>query len=270
MNYFITLFASVLLLSGCVNSSGTSNSSESKSTDKNLEALQATVFHQTAAEMHALSYQAYNIARYRLDQSLRRAGLTKQQAIITDIDETVLDNSPHQAKLIQENAAYPAYWAEWCMLADAEAMPGALDFFKYAEKKGVEVFYVSNRHDSLRKPTLKNLKKLGLPYADEKHLMLKTTTSGKTERRNKVSEDYHIVMLLGDNLNDFKDVFEEGSVAERNNQTDKMQEAFGNRFIVFPNAMYGEWEGAAIDYEWGAAPSEKTKLKLQQLKSFED
>ncbi|MDZ7775815.1 MAG: 5'-nucleotidase, lipoprotein e(P4) family [Bacteroidales bacterium] len=269
MKNLLILFPALLLLAGCANAPATQGDEDKDTPQKNLEALQATVFHQTAAEMRALSYQAYNIARYRLDQSLRQAGLTKKQAIITDIDETVLDNSPHQARLIQEGASYPDYWAEWCMKAEAEPMPGALDFFNYASKKGVEVFYVSNRHDSLRAPTLKNLKKLGFPDADEDHLLLKTTTSGKTERRNAISENYYVVLLLGDNLNDFSDVFEQGSVAERFAAADKMSEMFGKRFIVFPNAMYGEWEGAALNYKWGAPAEQKTNMKLQQLTGFE-
>ncbi len=267
-NHLLILIAA-LALAGCSSNSTTNNQEKQKqSTVGAHPALQATVYHQTAAEMRALSYQAYNIARYRLDQSLRVAGLTKKQAVIVDIDETVLDNSPHQAQLILNDAAYPDYWAEWCNLAEAEPMPGALEFFKYAEKKGVEIFYVSNRHDSLRQPTLKNLKNLGFPYANENHLFLKTTTSSKVERRKAIEKDYHILFLMGDNLADFSGVFENGTIVERFQETDSMKDAFGSRFIVLPNAMYGAWDAAAINYSYAASEQEKIQMKRQRLRGF--
>jgi hypothetical protein len=36
-------------------------------------------------------------------------------------------------------------WHTWLSEASAEAIPGALDFVQYARKKGVTVFYISNR-----------------------------------------------------------------------------------------------------------------------------
>lgn len=264
----LLILIAAIALTGCSGNPATNNQEKQQQTDCADPALQATVYHQTAAEMRALSYQAYNIARYRLDQSLRVAGLTNKQAVIVDIDETVLDNSPHQAQLILNDAAYPDYWAEWCNLAEAEPMPGALEFFKYAENKGVEIFYVSNRHDSLRQPTLKNLKSLGFPYANEEHLYLKTTTSSKVERRKAIEKGYHILFLMGDNLADFSGVFENGTIVERFQQTNLMKDAFGERFIVLPNAMYGTWDAAAINYSYAAPEQEKIEMKRQRLRGF--
>src|SRR4051812_2056165 len=61
--------------------------------------LFSLVFQQKAAEYKALCFQAYNLAHLRLDQDLQLPE-NKPRAIVTDIDETVLDNSPygvHQA-----------------------------------------------------------------------------------------------------------------------------------------------------------------------------
>lgn len=268
MKRFILAILTVAFLSGCNQNSPEEKPKENST--KSHEALQATLYHQTAAEMRALSYQAFNLARYRLDQSLRKAGLSKQQAVVVDIDETVLDNSPHQARLIIENKRYPEYWAAWCKKAEANPLPGAVDFLKYAQEKGVEVFYVSNRHDSLRKPTLENLRYLDFPFADDAHIFLKTTTSGKKKRRDKISENHEIVLLIGDNLADFSEVFEGGTILERFEKTNKYKEAFGSRFIVLPNAMYGEWEGAAINYSYGASKEALLKKKMEKLEPFGD
>ncbi|MFW5974618.1 MAG: 5'-nucleotidase, lipoprotein e(P4) family [Bacteroidota bacterium] len=268
MKNFIFIILAFALFSGC-NQNITENE-EKTTTQEAHEALQSTLYHQTAAEMRALSYQAFNLARYRLDQSLRKAGLSKQQAVVVDIDETVLDNSPHQARLIKENKRYPEYWAAWCKKAEAESLPGAVEFLNYVHEKGVEVFYVSNRHDSLRKPTLKNLKYLDFPYADDDHILLKTETSGKKKRREIIREKYDIVLLMGDNLADFSEVFEGGTIIDRFDKTDEHKEEFGSRFIVLPNAMYGDWEGAAIDYSYGATPDMLIKKKMNRLRPFGD
>lgn len=124
----------------------------------NEKLLVATLFHQKAAECRALSYQAYNIARLILDNELRRMSLTKKLAVIVDVDETVLDNSPFQVKIILEKTQYPEYWNEWCELAQAKALPGAVEFLNYAKSKGVEVFYITNRKENFKKKPLKILK----------------------------------------------------------------------------------------------------------------
>lgn len=266
--YPVLLF--VILISSCTNQEKSQGESEGIYEDKNLPLLQSTLYHQTAAEMRALAYQAFNIARIQVDERLEDASGKENLAVILDLDETVLDNSPFEAKLILENASYPRYWAEWIMQEDAKAIPGALGFLNYADKNGIELFYVSNRHDSLRKHTITNLKKLGFPQANDDHLLLKTTTSGKEKRREKVAANHNIILLLGDNLNDFSEAFEAGSVDERYAATDSLRNAFGKRFIVLPNAMYGEWEGAAIDYNYGASKKEKLNRKLERLRSFKE
>ncbi|MCF8338231.1 MAG: 5'-nucleotidase, lipoprotein e(P4) family [Bacteroidales bacterium] len=261
----------LLMLSACkAQKNAADNQTIGGNQEKNLPLLQATLYHQTAAEMRALAYQAFNLAKLQLDREMRRAGLTKKRAVILDIDETILDNSPFEAKLIKENASYPSYWAEWIKKEQAKPIPGALEFLNYVDEKGLAIFYVSNRHDSLKKPTMANLKEVGFPQVAEDHLYLKTTISGKEKRRKKIASDHKIIMLIGDNLNDFSEVFEGKSIAGRYAKTDSLREAFGNRFIVLPNAMYGEWEGAAIDYKYDASDKEKLKRKLNRLKDFEE
>ena len=63
--------------------------------------IQAQVWTQNSAEYRALCYQAFNTARLNLDSFLSSdKKFNKPLAIITDVDETVLDNSPYDGKLI--------------------------------------------------------------------------------------------------------------------------------------------------------------------------
>jgi Predicted secreted acid phosphatase len=54
----------------------------------------AVVWYQTSAEVKALYVQGYNVARDNLATKLATQS-EKPKAIILDIDETVLDNSPY-------------------------------------------------------------------------------------------------------------------------------------------------------------------------------
>ena len=221
------------------------------------------------AEYRALCYQTFNLAKMNLDKSLSQKQ-SQKQAIIVDCDETIIDNSAYEVFLLGKNFGYSSKtWIKWMDAAEAKAIPGAVDFLNYASQKGVEIFYITNRRVVGYEGTKKNLLELGFPNVDEKHLLLRTDTSNKQPRRDIVEKDYEVVLLMGDNLNDFLHIFAEKSVKERFAETDKLKEVWGKKFIVLPNPMYGEWEGAVIDYNYGAAASKKNEIRKKSLRGWE-
>jgi len=203
--------------------------------------IMATLWQATSAEYNALAYQAYNIARLRLDEDMK-IKREKKRAIVVDADETVIDNSAFQARVIVEGIEYSSDFDNWVSSAEAEAVPGALEFLNYAYKKGCDIYYISNRSVRHLEGTKNNLEKLGFPQALESHILLKSDTSNKGIRRDLVAKDHYIVMLIGDNLIDFKDVFRKKDIQQRYNSVEQFKDEFGKKFIVLPNPMYGEWE----------------------------
>ncbi len=203
--------------------------------------IMSTLWQTTSAEYRALAHQAYNIARLRLDEDLK-IKRTQKRAIIIDADETAIDNSAFQARMIVDGETYSNDFDNWVKNAEAKAVPGALDFLNYAHENGCEIYYVSNRKLHHMEGTLNNLKALGFPQAEESHILLKSDTSNKGIRRSLVAEDHYIVMLIGDNLIDFEDVFRYKNVEERYLSVEKFKLEFGKKFIILPNPMYGEWE----------------------------
>ena len=225
------------------------------------------LYQQKSAEYKALCFQAYNFAAIRLDQYQPKTNLPK--AIVTDIDETVLDNSPnavHQALLGKEYE--PQAWYEWSIQSNADSVPGAPNFLKYAASKGVEIFYITNRLENERQSTLVNLKKFDLPNADDNHLLLKSTTSSKEARRQQVSSTHEIVMLLGDNLADFSILFDKKNPTDRLNNTVSSVNEFGNRFIIIPNPGYGDWESTLWNYNYKMTSAQKDSVYRLVLKSY--
>lgn len=257
----ITFLLLILLFASC-------NQHENKAIKVDNEALLlATLYQQKSAEVEALCFQAYNIAELRLNQILENNTFEKPLAIIVDVDETVLDNSPFEAKSILENSDYPTYWKEWCELANARNLPGAIEFLTYAASKGVETFYITNRKVEFQTATMKNLDSLGFPHVDDGHMLFRTNESSKENRRQTVLETHEIVILMGDKLNDFTDVFDRKSGADRHLLVDSLKTEFGKKFIVLPNATYGSWVDAILNYEQ-ASKEEKLKKLKESLESF--
>ena len=211
----------------------------------------AVLWTQSSAEYRALAFQTFSLAKLRLDQDLAqhrsRRSKALRPAIIVDADETVLDNSRFQAELILRGAAYtPQAWTAWCDRAEAGAVPGAVEFLNYASQHGVRVFYITNRRQTEKAGTVANLKKLGFPDVSDDTVMIREqgTTASKESRRQSVRSHYRVVLLVGDNLNDFNDDFAGKSIADRKAQVDRERADFGLQYIVVPNPMYGDWESA--------------------------
>ncbi len=234
-----------------------------------MRLLYPTLWQQDAAEYRALCYQAYNVAALRIQQLPKKMKRKKNLAIITDIDETVLDNSYFQAQLIKNNTSYSdAFWKQWVSKSAATTVPGAVEFLQMASHKGIHVFYISNRDTSGVAATLVNLKQYSFPDADTAHLLFKSNTSSKENRRGTVMQKYNVVMLLGDNLADFTSLFEGRGIDDRFAETDKAKEDWGKRFIVLPNPVYGDWEAAFYDYQRPLTEAQKEALLLKLLKGF--
>jgi len=243
---------------------------QQKSTPIREHSVQALLWQQNAAEYRALTYQAYNLAQLQLDNILANNKSEKPIAIVTDIDETVLDNSPYSGKQVELDESYTSKrWAEWVALKKAKTIPGAVAFFNYAKSKNVEVFYISNRSANQTKETIENLQLKGFPFADEAHVLLKTASSEKGTRRNIVKKTHEIVLLIGDNLSDFSSIFENSSTKERNTNADNSSALFGKKYIVLPNPMYGDWETKGIyegKHDWST--QQKDSIRLKKIISY--
>ncbi|WP_291950914.1 5'-nucleotidase, lipoprotein e(P4) family [Chitinophaga sp.] len=263
---------SVVLLAGMMacksTQTTTSHTAAGNTTLTPQGAAWAALWQQQSGEYKALCLQAYQLAAWRLDQYLATKG-DKPLAVVTDIDETVLDNSPYSVHQALNHKGYDEKtWLEWTAKAAADTVPGAPTFFKYAASKGVQVFYITNRLESERAVTLANLRKHNFPYADDQHLLLKTTTSGKEPRRQQVLQQYDIVLLFGDNLSDFSNIFDKKPYEERNAAALKAAPNFGSKYIVLPNPMYGDWEGALYNFQYKLTEQQKDSIMKSKLRNY--
>ncbi len=229
--------------------------------------IYATIWYQNSPEMKALYYQGFNIAGERLKQ-YSKLKTAKPKAVVVDIDDTMLNNVPFQAQEIIDNKEFSSeFWNEWSQLARAEATPGAIEFSKLCDTLGIPIFYISNRKVNEFDATLRNLDSLGFAFAKPEFIILRDNESSKKARREKIMENYDIVLLIGDNLNDFSEVFEDRSDSWGTPTVEKFKNEFGNRFIVLPNPMYGDWE-KNIYPSRGMLPAQQDSARRSVLKGF--
>ncbi|MDX2188735.1 MAG: 5'-nucleotidase, lipoprotein e(P4) family [Bacteroidota bacterium] len=227
--------------------------------------VNAVLWFQHSSEAEACYIQTFNYAKLRL-RELAATGKTKM-AIVSDLDETLIDNSMFYGKQVKENKSFTLEtWQAWEKLSMAEATAGALDFLKTADSLGFTIFYLSNRYAVNIGYTLKNLTKLNFPQSDSTHILLYTTTTNKEPRRQSIiNKGYTIEMLLGDNLNDFSSDFEKQMPSERHFQVLKMRNEYGKRYFVFPNPMYGAWMDALHGYQHHLSEEEKAVIREQTI-----
>jgi 5'-nucleotidase (lipoprotein e(P4) family) len=222
--------------------------------------LQSVLYVQTAAEYEAAAIGAFNTAKTRLDAAIadpKRTAATEQtgdvshllMAVILDADETVVDNSAYQARLIRDGRMFDdPSWTAWVNEARARAVPGARDFLDYAQSRGVEICYVTNRKNTEEEATRRNFASLGFPLNATYDTLLvrgenEWTTGDKSPRRAHVAKTHRILLLIGDDLGDFITI-DRKTRDERRAIIDANRERWGRDWIMVPNPMYGSWERA--------------------------
>ncbi|MDQ6901765.1 MAG: 5'-nucleotidase, lipoprotein e(P4) family [Bacteroidota bacterium] len=228
----------------------------------------ATAYMQNAAEYRALCFQAFNIAHKRIEE-MPLAKTEKPRAIITDIDETILNNSAYEVHQTLQGKDYEgASWHQWALMENADTVPGSLTFLKFASSQGIEIFYVTNRGEKERDVTLKNLQKFNFPNADTAHLFPNINTSSKEVRRQFISSTHDVIMLMGDNLGDFSSLFDKKNKQERAENVNSVAAEFGDRFIVLPNPVYGDWETSLYHYDYSLTQAQKDSIVRASVKGY--
>ena len=170
-------------------------------------------------------------------------------AIILDADETVIDNSPYQARRFDLNSGYDREsWAAWVAEQRAAAIPGAVEFTRWAAANDIAVFYISNRGADGSAATVANLRALGFPHPEnaERVLLLDDSRGfgrDKVSRRQLVDRDYRVIGVFGDNIGDFISGTST-DVAGRQRRLETYRDWWGDRWYALPNPMYGSWVDA--------------------------
>lgn len=226
------------------------------------ENLDATLYLQTAAEYEAIALQTFRTARDMAEEGLNdedwnaldAAGAGKPPAVIVDVDETVLDNSPYQARLILDDEQFGSEsWGLWVEEAIAEPVPGAVEFAQWADANGITIFYVTNRTAKEEAATRRNLLAAGFPVNDDRDTVLTKGEregwgSDKTPRRDHVANDFRVLLLIGDDFGDFV-ARDWTGVESRYQMVESNGQRWGRQWLMLPNPTYGSWMNVLFEDE---------------------
>ncbi|MBS0220143.1 MAG: 5-nucleotide phosphatase [Proteobacteria bacterium] len=247
--------------------------------------LLATLWNQRSVEYKGNALTVYALARIRLDEALADKSWTAAPveqkgdfgnlppAIVLDVDETVLDNSPYEVWMMKANQSFSTKtWNQFCAAQISKAIPGAVEFTQYADSKGVKVFYISNRDAVTEKDTRENMEKLGFPMGGNVDTFLMQNEkpgwgSQKGSRRAVIAKDYRILLNFGDNLGDFDDRYR-SSEAERLKVFEEDKAHWGRDWLVIANPTYGSFDTAPFGHDFRKSREEQRKAKWDVLDSW--
>jgi acid phosphatase len=171
-----------------------------------------------------------------------------------------------------DKSFHPKTWAKYVKTVTSKPIPGSLAFAKYADSKGVKVFYVSNRDTSLEEATRKNLEAYGYPMGGNVDTVLLKKErddwgSKKGSRRAVIAKDYRILLLIGDNFGDFVDNYK-GSIADREATLNANADKWGKSWIAVANPTYGSWESTPYKSNYKLSGDEKRSMKLDAMSTW--
>jgi 5'-nucleotidase (lipoprotein e(P4) family) len=274
-----TMAAGVTLLTSAV---GGAVAEDGPAPDDNLNAV---LWAQRSVEAKGNALGAYALARVRLDEALadpsRTAAPAEQAggfedlppAVVLDVDETVLDTSPYQAWTVAAGQAFsPKTWTAFVDSKTSRPIPGAVEFARYADGKGVKVFYVTNRTAEEEAATRENMEALGFPMGGNVDTLLTAKEkpdwgSAKGTRCAAIARDYRIVLLVGDNLGDFSDGYK-GDEAARLKVYEANAARWGKDWIVVANPAYGSFEAAPYGHDFKLPVEAQRAAKREALEAW--
>lgn len=201
-------------------------------------------WYQRAAERRAMTAQAYAHATQKVAAKVA-AGVPANWGVVMDIDETTLNNSAYQRARADLGLGYsPASWTVWVNQKAATPLDGALAFTQKVKQLGGKVVFVSNRMGVTECPqTEDNLHATGFVY-DAVLCRVPGMPSEKNTRFEQVKTGtgtglppLEIVAFVGDNIQDFPALTQ-----ELRKQPEAAFAAFGEKFFMVGNPMYGSWE----------------------------
>ena len=198
-------------------------------------------------EYAAIARWVYRAAQQSVEAQVRALPRGRAWAVALDVDETALDNTAYEL----ERRAYlqphdEAVFAAWIARRESGAVPGVVEFIAAVRRLGGRVAWITNRLEPTRQNTQANLERVGLWNANDRLCLMNPADTAYTKqaRRREVAtgsgacgwgEPATVLAFVGDQLGDIPRAGEMDQDAGRD-------EAFGVRYFLLPNPMYGSWE----------------------------
>jgi 5'-nucleotidase (lipoprotein e(P4) family) len=175
---------------------------------------------------------------------------SKPLAAVFDADETLIWNVGAMRYMAEQGKVFdPAIWNEWekSGAGKAVAMPGATVALKTMRDAGVTIIANTNRTAANAKATEDALRAAGLgefKHGETLYLMGDDAMgSDKDGRRATIAAKYCVIALAGDQLGDFRQMFNGKRLTVRSRtafaNSSFFENLWGNGWFLFSNPVYG-------------------------------
>jgi acid phosphatase len=263
----------------------TATSAQGQTAPPPSDMLLATLWMQRSVEYKANALSVYALAKIRLDEALADKNWTAAPieqkgayqalppAVILDIDETVLDNSLYEVWLMKSDQAFGTNsWNAFVATQTSLPIPGAVEFARYADSKGVKVFYITNRGVEVEGDTRQNMDRYGFPMGGNVDTFLMQGekpdwASAKGTRRAVITTGYRVLLNIGDNFGDFDDSYR-SSEDDRLKAFEANRERWGREWLMLANPSYGSFESAIFGHDFKKSREEQRKAKNDVLEGW--
>jgi 5'-nucleotidase (lipoprotein e(P4) family) len=197
-------------------------------------------------EYAIITRMLYRMATRAVEAAAQALPRGRDWAVVLDADETALDNSAYEL----ERRAYrqphdETVYRAWIARRESGVVPGAQEFVATVRRLGGRIAWITNRLESARDDTRATLDRHGLWGADDRLCLMTADTSyTKRARRAEVANGtgacawgrpHAVLVFVGDQRTDFPAAGEPDPDAGND-------AAFGVRYFLLPNPLYGSWE----------------------------
>ena len=197
-----------------------------------------------SAEFRAATLQAYRAAGASV-VTLAQGRQPGSWAVVLDADETVISNLQYQIERARAGLGFtPESWRAWVARREATPMPGAALFLSRVRDLHGRIVIVTNRLESECADTEAVFTTHRLTYdvmlcrpdggPSDKNARFAAVAAGTTKAGGPSLD---VVAFVGDNILDFPNLSQAAA-----NKADTALDAFGVKYFVMPNPMYGSWQ----------------------------
>ncbi len=226
----------------------------------------AIAWMQQSAEYRAIMSQTYTNAAMQLEKAvfdndwtaaIEQFGHTGMNqlpnAIIMDLDDTLISTMPYRAELALDNNSHTdARFMSWVNTERAKLVPHVLKLIKKASSLGVIVLLISDRQClpnprdpcPIKTKTLKMLNRISLNFPKDQMFFrgeFSDWNQDQSSRRAFIAQRYRILMIIGDDINQMIPKTASLPASARQKLVAQYDDLWGSRWFLVPNPVYGAW-----------------------------
>ncbi|MCU4674337.1 hypothetical protein N7931_01720 [Catenovulum sp. 2E275] len=230
------------------------------------DTIGAIAWVQQSAEYQAIASQTFKNAANQIEEAVFDSDWTaaieqfghtgmKQlpNAILLDLDDTLISTMPYQAELALDNKPHSdAEFNKWVNTERARLVPHVLELIQKASSLGVTVLLISDRtclpnpRDPcpIKSKTLKMLNRNSLNFPKDQMFFrgeFSDWNQDQSSRRAFIAQRYRILMIIGDDINQMIPKTSNLPASARQKLVSQYDQMWGSRWFLIPNPVYGGW-----------------------------